>query len=134
MDKSQLKINELEAKAIESDLKVESLLGKVYYVAASISLSRSESTIVVCKNLSQIHGNKGKQCTKCVYIVRMGTSILKCTLSDMLSQGFIWGGGGGGGGRGGGALTPPPPLGSWLPPLRIATNHTYNTCTCKKFK
>ena len=31
------------------------------------------------------------------------------------------------GGRG--ALAPPPPLGSWLTPLRIATNHTYNTCT-----
>ena len=32
MEKSKLKISELEAKAIESDLKVESLLSKVYYI------------------------------------------------------------------------------------------------------
>ena len=32
MEQSQLKINELEAKAIESDKKVENLLGKVYSI------------------------------------------------------------------------------------------------------
>ena len=35
----------------------------------------------------------------------------------------------GGGGRRGHSL----PLGSWLPPLRVATIHTCNTCTSKRF-
>ena len=31
----------------------------------------------------------------------------------------------------GGGHSPPPPLEAGCSPLRIATNHTYNTCTCK---
>ena len=45
-----------------------------------------------------------------------------------------WGGGGGGLGKALVPPLPPPLLGSWLPPLRVATSHKCMciTCTCKK--
>ena len=87
------------------------------YLLETIQLSLDEE---FCKVL-QIPAHKPINTLKCRHKhVKIKVSLYTC----MHVPGFHFGGVGGGEG----ARWGPPP------PPRVTTNHTHNTCTCKKFK